>query len=46
MPDSSYALRARTIIPRGNFPHAFTHVALIGAAYDLNRRLEAAGEGT
>jgi GH15 family glucan-1,4-alpha-glucosidase len=27
----------------GNFPQAFTHVALISAAFDLNRRLDAAG---
>ena len=27
----------------GNFPQAFTHIALISAAYDLNRRLSAAG---
>jgi GH15 family glucan-1,4-alpha-glucosidase len=27
----------------GNFPQAFTHVALISAAYDLDRRLSAAG---
>jgi GH15 family glucan-1,4-alpha-glucosidase len=28
----------------GNFPQAFTHVALISAAYDLDRRLSAAGQ--
>ncbi len=28
----------------GNFPQAFTHIGLISAAYDLNRRLYAAGE--
>jgi GH15 family glucan-1,4-alpha-glucosidase len=27
----------------GNFPQAFTHVALISAAFDLDRRLSAAG---
>jgi len=27
----------------GNFPQAFTHVALISAAYDLDRRLSARG---
>ncbi len=43
-------LYAEQLGPRGehlgNFPQAFTHVALISAAYDLNRRLEAAGQGT
>jgi GH15 family glucan-1,4-alpha-glucosidase len=28
----------------GNFPQAFTHVALVSAAYDLDRRLSLAGE--
>lgn len=28
----------------GNFPQAFTHIGLISAAYDLNRRLSVAGE--
>jgi GH15 family glucan-1,4-alpha-glucosidase len=30
----------------GNFPQAFTHVALISAAFDLNRRLSAANENS
>jgi GH15 family glucan-1,4-alpha-glucosidase len=29
----------------GNYPQAFTHMALISAAYDLDRRLSAAGQG-
>jgi pimeloyl-ACP methyl ester carboxylesterase len=28
----------------GNFPQAFAHMALISAAYDLDRRLSAAGQ--
>jgi len=40
-------LYAEQLGPRGehlgNFPQAFTHLSLISAAYDLDRRLDAAG---
>jgi GH15 family glucan-1,4-alpha-glucosidase len=44
------ALYSEQLSPRGeqlgNFPLALTHIGLISAAYELNRRLEAAGQGT
>jgi GH15 family glucan-1,4-alpha-glucosidase len=40
-------LYAEQLGPRGehvgNFPQAFAHLALMSAAYELNRRLSAAG---
>jgi GH15 family glucan-1,4-alpha-glucosidase len=46
---NALGLYSEQLSPRGrqlgNFPQALTHIGLISAAYDLNRRLEAAGQG-
>ncbi|HLW46403.1 MAG TPA: glycoside hydrolase family 15 protein [bacterium] len=45
---SDLGLYSEQLSPRGeqlgNFPLGLTHIGLISAAYDLNRRLEAAGQ--
>jgi GH15 family glucan-1,4-alpha-glucosidase len=47
---SDLGLYSEQLSPRGeqlgNFPLALTHIGLISAAYELNRRLEAAGQGS